>query len=153
MQRQSSHDPDRVPASATPRVGRVGCVSFLNARPLIEGLDASPAASVKFDVPSCLLADLEAHEVDVALCPVIDFQRSRCPLAIVPVGGIGCDGPTLTVRVFSQKPLEQLTRIYADTDSHTSVALMQVILDEVYGNRVEVIDLDARELGRADAGV
>ena len=130
---------------ATPRVRRVGCVSFLNARPLIDGLDEKPDLLVKFDVPSRLLDDLEAGLVDVALCPVIDVQRSRQELEVVPAGGIGCDGTTLTVRLFSQSPLEQIDRVYADTDSHTSIVLLQIILAKRFGLRPPLIDYHARE--------
>lgn len=128
-----------------PAVRRVGCVSFLNAKPLIEGLDGRDDPFVKFDVPSRLLSELESGAVDIALCPVIDLQKSKLPLEIVPVGGIGCDGPTLTVRIYSQKPLEQITEIYADTDSHTSVCLMRVLLAELHGLKPRVIDYDAQE--------
>lgn len=111
----------------------IGCVSFLNARPLIEGLDRRDDLAVRFDVPSRLLDDLTRGEVDVALCPVIDYQLADTPLELLPVGGIGCDGPTLTVRLFSRVPLDQITRVYADTDSHTSVVLSRIILAERCG--------------------
>ncbi len=128
-------------------VVRLGCVSFLNSKPLIEGLEnlpVPPGPSVKFDVPSRLLEDLEAGEVDIALCPVIDLQRSREPLRVVPSGGIGCKGKTLTVRLFSRVPRPQVRQVHADTDSHTSVALMRVLLAEMFGLQPEVIDYDAR---------
>ena len=118
----------------------IGCVSFLNARPLIDTLDARDDLAVRFDVPSGLLDDLVAGEVDIALCPVIDYQRAARPLTVVPVGGIGCDGPTLTVRLFSRVPIEHVAQVHADTDSHTSVALMQVILRERYRLPVDVVD-------------
>jgi len=126
-------------------IRRVGCVSYLNAKPLIEGLDSHTDPAVKFDVPSRLLADLVAGDVDIALCPVIDYFRSPLPLEIVPVGGIGCEGPTLTVRLFSQVPLEYARTIYADTDSHTSIALLRVIMAERFGFQPNLIDYDARE--------
>ncbi len=126
-------------------VRRIGCVSFLNARPLIEGLEDGADPVVKFDVPSRLLADLEAGEVDVSLCPVIDLQRSAAPLEVVPVGGIGCDGPTLTVRIYSRVPLDQITDIHVDTDSHTSICLMRVLLAELYHIKPRLIDYHARE--------
>ncbi len=132
-------------ATTTADVRRIGCVSFLNARPLIEGLDEGSDPIVKFDVPSRLLEDLESGAVNVALCPVIDFQRSGTPLAIVPVGGIGCDGPTLTVRLYSRRPVRQLTEIHVDTDSHTSIALLRVLLAELHGIRPHIIDYHARE--------
>ncbi|MEX2214400.1 MAG: menaquinone biosynthesis protein [Phycisphaeraceae bacterium] len=123
----------------------VGCVSFLNAKPLIDGLESGSDPLVKFDVPSRLLQDLETGEVDIALCPVIDFQRSRVPLAIVPVGGIGCDGPTFTVRLYSRVPLKGLRAIHVDTDSHTSIALLRIVLAERYNLKPRLIDYDARE--------
>ncbi len=126
---------------------RIGCVSFLNAQPLINapGNRGGPTGlEVRYDVPSRLLADLEAGEVDLALCPVIDYQRSAESLVIVPVGGIGCDGPTMTVRLFSREPLDRITRIAADTDSHTSVALATIIMRERFGNDVTIDAYDAR---------
>ena len=126
-------------------VRRIGCVSFLNARPLIDGLESSDDPLVRFDVPSHLLTDLEMGEVDIALCPVIDYQRSRKPLAIVPVGGIGCDGTTLTVRLYSQVPLAQVRRVHADADSRTSVALLQILLAKRYGTVPTIVEYDARE--------
>lgn len=124
----------------------VGCVSFLNAKPLIDGLEeAAPQARIQLAVPSRLLALLEGGKVDVALCPVIDYFRSQTPLVIVPAGGIGCDGTTLTVRLFSQVPLEQIQVVHADTDSHSSVALMRVILKRRYGVDLRVVDYDARD--------
>lgn len=124
---------------------RIGCVSYLNAKPLIDGMENQPDAPVRFDVPSGLLDDLLADRVRIALCPVIDFFRSETPLEIVPVGGIGCDGPTLTVRIFSRKPIPQTAEIFADTDSHTSVALMRVLLRELHGLTPRVVDFNARE--------
>lgn len=129
-----SADQDRPPV--------LGCVSFLNARPLIDGLDDRPDLEVRYDVPSKLLDDLTAGSVDLALCPVVDYQLSGDPLRIVPVGGIGCDGPTLTVRLFSRVPWKDVTTLYADTDSHTSVVLAQLILRERFGSQPTVKSLD-----------
>lgn len=132
------------PATAS-SVRRIGCVSFLNAKPLIEGLEDCADPVVKFDVPSRLLADLESGEVDISLCPVIDLQRSAVPLEVVPVGGIGCDGPTLTVRIYSKVKLEEIKEIHIDTDSHTSICLMRVLLAELYHIKPKLIDYHARE--------
>jgi chorismate dehydratase len=135
------------PATAGKQIHRIGCVGYLNAKPLIEGLEglATPEAPVvRLDVPSALVADLERGEVDIALCPVIDYYRSKQSLVIVPVGCIASDGPTQTVRLFSQTPIESIKRVHADTDSHTSVALLRVLLDEMYRLRPEVLKFDAR---------
>ena len=124
---------------------RVGCVSYLNAKPLVAGLDNEPGIQVREDVPARLLADLESGDVDIALCPVMDFFSSAYELALVPVGAIGCEGPTLTVRLYSQVPINQITTLHADTDSHTSVALTQVLLAKLFNVRPEMVDYDARE--------
>jgi chorismate dehydratase len=126
----------------------VGSVSFLNAKPLIEGLDADPRVRLHLEVPSRLLDRLADRRCDVALLPVIDYQR-LAGLRLIPAGGIGCDGPTLTVRIFSRSPLDRIDTLLCDTDSHTSVALARVILAERYGRRPAFVDLSADVAGAA----
>src|SRR5687768_2357662 len=93
--------------AAQPRVLNVGSVSFLNAKPLIFGLEIQADVNLVLDVPSRLLDGLLDGRFDVALLPVIDYQRMP-NLRVVPSGGIGCDGPTLTVRIFSPVPVERI---------------------------------------------
>src|SRR5215218_5230769 len=95
---------------------RVGSVSFLNAKPLIHGLDADRHVRLSLDVPSRLLEGLVGERYDVALLPVIDYQRLP-GLKLLTAGGIGCDGATLTVRIFSPVPVERITTLACDTDS------------------------------------
>lgn len=131
------------PAPAEPGIQRIGCVSYLNAKPLIDGLAHETDSKVKFDVPSQLRTMLETHQVDMALCPIIDYHQSSVPFDIVPVGGIGCLGPTLTVRLYSRVTYESLTQIHVDADSHTSVVLLQIILWHRYGTSPQLIPLTA----------
>ncbi len=133
--------------AAPPAAHRVAAVSYLNSKPLLHGLDAEDLAqrlSLHLDVPARLLSLLEAGQVDLALCPVVDYFRSRVPLTLVPVGGIACEGPTLTVRLYSRVPLGDITAVHADTDSHTSVALLRVLLHELHGLSPEFIHFDAQ---------
>ncbi|HEY1921544.1 MAG TPA: menaquinone biosynthesis protein [Tepidisphaeraceae bacterium] len=119
---------------------RIGCVSYLNARPLIHNLENDPDIDLQLAVPAQLLDGMRSRRYDIALLPVIDYQR--LPEArIVPSGGIGCDGPTLTVRIFSRVPIEKITTLACDTESHTSVALAQIILAERYGLTPQLTDL------------
>lgn len=126
----------------------MGSVSFLNAKPLIYGLESAKEIAVLLDVPSRLLGGLAESMYDVALLPVIDYHRLPS-LRIVPSGGIGCDGPTLTVRVFSRVPIEQIQTLACDADSHTSVALVRIVLAEQYGILPAFLDLATGE--QADA--
>jgi chorismate dehydratase len=129
----------------------VAAVSFLNARPLIDGLENDPAVTLLTDVPSRLLEALVARRARVGLCPVIDFQIAAADLCIVPVGAIGSDGPTHTVRVFSSVPIAEIEEVHVDGDSHTSVALLQVILDANHGRRPVLATLNDRPLDPPDA--
>ena len=124
---------------------RLGVVSFVNTLPLIDGLQNLADVELRFTVPSRLLQQLLDDEVDVALCSAIDYQRSTEPLVILPAGLLGCDGATLTVRLYSNVPVERIERIYCDTDSHTSIVLMQILLKEIYDLAPELIDYHARE--------
>lgn len=111
---------------------KVATVSYLNARPLIDGLEHETDIEVIRRVPSRLLETLEEGGAEIALCPVIDYQHSTTPLEIVPAGAIGCDGPALTVKLFSRRPLGELGTIWVDGESHTSVALLKIVMHELF---------------------
>ena len=106
------------PTATTPI--RLGYVKYLNTLPLVQGLSTCVDVDLRAAVPSHLIDMLDRDEIDVGLISLIDAARAGADLALLPVGMIGCDGPTLTVRLFSSVPLDQLTHIHADTDSHTS---------------------------------
>jgi chorismate dehydratase len=123
-----------------PKILRIGSVSYLNAKPLIYGLEEDEQVELGLEVPSKLLDGLRNGRFDVALLPVIDYQRMQ-GLRILPTAGIGCDGETLTVRIFGKVPTTQIQRLACDTDSHTSVALARIILAERYQRHPEFVDL------------
>lgn len=155
-----STSPESQPAGGTVRVG---CVRYLNTVPLVEGLEKVRGFELDAAVPARLIDMLVGHSdrspadelgprVDIALISVIDAAASPVPLTLIPAGMIGCDGPTLTVRLFSRVPFEQTRQLHADTDSHTSVALARVLLDRVFDVRPEVVPFDARERVAFDTG-
>lgn len=134
-------DPAELAQASRPR--RIGCVSYLNSKPLIDGLEHRDDLQVHLDVPAKLLAALEQGQVDLALCPVIDYHLAAQPLVMVPVGGIASEGPTLTVRLFSRVPIEQIQTLHADTHSHTSVVLAQVLLQKLHGASPAIVPHEA----------
>jgi chorismate dehydratase len=111
----------------------IGAVRYLNARPLIDGLEARGDLRVLEEVPSRLASALCGGDTDIALCPVIDYQRAPRELVVVPVGCIASRGATLTVRVFSRLPFEEVETVWVDTDSHSSIALLQVVFQSRFG--------------------
>ncbi|MHC5110966.1 MAG: menaquinone biosynthetic enzyme MqnA/MqnD family protein [Planctomycetota bacterium] len=118
---------------------RLGVVSYLNSRPLIAGLDQLANFELAFDVPARLPALLDHGQVDAALVPVVDLVRPGRDWQIVSDACIGCDGETLTVRVFSRVPAEQVRRLHVDGDSHTSVMLARILWREQYGVELEIL--------------
>lgn len=123
-----------MPAMMTPtpeapaRPVRLGTVNYLNARPLVEGLERCAAVELLFDVPSRLLGGLLEMRTDMALAPIVDALHSPAPLAIATVGCIASDGATRSVKLFSRTPLRKIRRVLADSDSKTSAALARTIL-------------------------
>jgi chorismate dehydratase len=128
----------------------VAAVSFLNARPLVDGLEDEPGIRVVTDVPSRLLDTVVTGKSDIALCPVIDFQLAPVALEIVPAGAIGSDGHTRTVRVFSRVPMTEVGHVYVDGDSHTSVALLRVVFDELYGRNLRLSTFEGDDVNGTD---
>jgi chorismate dehydratase len=130
-------------AMVRPRATRVGVVNYINTLPLITGLERLEGLTLVPEVPSRQIDMILSGEVDFALCSVIDLVHAEQPMSVVPVGMLGCSGPTLTVRLFSSVPFEKVRRVHCDSDSHTSVALLKVLCRERYGCDVEIIPFDA----------
>jgi len=124
---------------------RLGVVSFLNSRPLIEGLEHRAGVECVFDVPARLPRLLDQGAVDAALVPVVDLLRSDAALAVVSDGCIGCDGETMTVRIFSQVPPDRIRSLRLDSDSHTSVALARILWRELYDRELNLEPFDPRQ--------
>lgn len=105
---------------------RVSAVSFLNARPLVAGLEHERGLfDVRFDLPSACADRLHRGEVDLGLVPAIEYLRGDYRL--VPDIAIGSDGPILSVAIFTTVPMGRVRRLALDTSSRTSVALARVL--------------------------
>jgi chorismate dehydratase len=128
---------------------RVAAVRYLNTAPLIEGLEKAEGLTLLPSIPAAISAMVRTSEADLGLASIVDavgLPGGDDPgLTLIPAGMIGCDGPTMTVRLFSSVPLDKVDAIHADTDSHTSVILAQVLLHKLHGIRPRIIDFDARE--------
>jgi chorismate dehydratase len=130
---------------------RLGVVNYLNASPLIDGISSIEGIKLIHKVPSELVGCLERDEVDFALASSIDYQKSKHEFSIMPVGVLSSEGETLTVRLCSQIPLEQITEVHCDIDSHTSIALLQIVLQKKYGVRPNIISCDVNSLNKDES--
>jgi len=114
-------------------VARLGAVDYLNARPLVYGLELrTDLFSLRFDLPSKCAALLHERSIDVGMIPSIEYERGR-DYRIVPGVGITSDGPVASVALFSKIPVERIRSIAADTSSRTSYALLRVLCLERFG--------------------
>lgn len=109
---------------------RIGAVSYLNTKPLIFGFAESvPDAELVLDVPSQLAVRLAAGDLDVALIPSIETYRNS-DYTILSDACIACRGPVLSVKLISRVPMPQIRSLALDAGSRTSVALVQILLQE-----------------------
>ncbi|MCC6428698.1 MAG: menaquinone biosynthesis protein [Phycisphaerales bacterium] len=124
---------------------RLLAVRYLNTVPLIEGLDKTEGVELSTAVPSKIASLVAGGQADIGLASTFDAAALGVPMVLLPSGMIGCDGPTLTVRLFSESPIERITQVHVDTDSRTSVALCRVLLRKLHGITPDIIEFDARE--------
>ena len=109
---------------------RVGCVPYVNARPLVAAFDQpNEFVEVVYDVPSKLPALLDAGEVDAILVSSIELLRRDDLLPVAEVG-IMSYGPVKSVRMLSKVPLAEIKTLALDQSSLTSNILAQIILAE-----------------------
>jgi D-alanyl-D-alanine carboxypeptidase len=80
---------------------RIGAVSYLNARPLVHGLQSNAEYSLCFDTPGVLSEKLRLGEIDVGLIPIVEFLRGVGE-SILPGICIASDGPVHTVKLYSK---------------------------------------------------
>jgi len=113
----------------------VGCVPFVNARPLVAWFDALGAGSpveVVYDVPSRLPKMLDDGKADAVLASSYDALRT--PGRRIADGVcIGSFGRAESVKLLSKVPFNDITSLALDSSSLTSNYLAQVVLSEVYG--------------------
>jgi predicted solute-binding protein len=109
-------------------VPRVGCVPYLNARPLLEGIEFP----VTERVPSQLGDLFLEGKLDAALLSSIDVISMENP-SVVDAVSISSHGAVFSVILAYQGELRDIKRVLLDPASHTSNALLRIILSEFHG--------------------
>ncbi|PYQ18845.1 MAG: hypothetical protein DMF81_23670 [Acidobacteria bacterium] len=110
---------------------RLGVVSYLNAVPLVHGLEGDPRFTLVRDVPSRIAERLHAGEIDLGMIPSVEYAAGD--YAIVSGIAIASRGPVRSVNLFHRRPLAQARRVVLDASSRTSVALAKILLRERLG--------------------
>jgi chorismate dehydratase len=114
---------------------RLGAVDYLNARPLVYGLDKrQDHFALRFDPPSRCAVLLHEGSIDVGMIPVIEYCRGP-EYRIVPGMAIVSARTVASVALFTKVPVERIRTIAADTSSRTSNALLRILCAERFGIR------------------
>lgn len=134
---------------------RIACVEYFNTKPLIAGLETDPSLHLTQAVPARLIETLacdpdDPRAADVALLPTIDIPRVK-GAKLIPSAGIGCDGPTLTVRLFARVPIQEVTHVACDVESHTSVALAKILFANLWQKRPDFVAITGSSVGQREA--
>ena len=111
---------------------KVGAVSYLNNKPLIYGFEQGMMADeidLVIDYPANVAKLLVENKIDIGLIPVAAIPLLR-EHYIISDYCIGCDGEVASVCLFSQVPINEIETILLDYQSKTSVALLQLLLNE-----------------------
>jgi predicted solute-binding protein len=104
---------------------RVGSVPYLNAAPLVRGIEDE----IVLAPPSKLAAMLQNNELDAGLVSITEVllnDRSD----ILDGMAIASLGEVQSVFLAHRRPLEEMTEVLCDTASLTSVNLLRVLLAE-----------------------
>ena len=109
---------------------RIGSVPYLNARPLIYGIEDKATLCT----PSRLADLLHRRQFDVGLVPVAEILLHD-QYDIADGIAIASRGPVASVFLVHRVPVEQIKRVAVDPASRSSAWLVRVILK--YGYRVE----------------
>ncbi len=123
---------------------RIAAVSFMNTIPLIGWFSDPEFYKQQKDfeilraLPSELGDLLTTGQADVALLPVADIFRGQSG-GIIAGTGIGSRGNVDSVKFFTACDPKKLKRVLVDRGSHTSVALLRVLLLEKYNIRPKFI--------------
>lgn len=116
---------------------RMGRINFLNVLPIYHPLETG-IIDHNFELvsgPPAVLNQMMANgELQVSSCSCIEYARHPEKYYLVPDLSIGSNGPVMSVLLLSSVPLNHLDgqQILISGQSHTSVALLKLLLKEFY---------------------
>lgn len=120
---------------------RLGRISYLNVLPIYYPLE-SGIISHPFAITAGTPADLNERmvrgELDLSVVSSIEYARYPERYLILPDLSISCRGPVRSVLLLSQRPIGELSgrTILITSQSHTSVALLKILLTRLLGLKV-----------------
>lgn len=129
----------------------ISCVNYLNTLPLIKGLSESGLdnISVLLMKPKDCFRTFKEGSVDVSLVPS-GALHSLENYSIFGNTCIGSLSDVYSVALFSNDPIAEITTIYLDNHSTTSVALLQILMSKYIQKEVIYIDANVADIRLKD---
>lgn len=122
---------------------RIAASTYLNSAPLVfsfaQGSLRERYTFLGDAAPSRCAAMLAAGQADIALIPVIEYQRIP-DLRLLPGLAVASKQQVRSVLLAARKPLEQVRTLTLDTSSRTSQTLVKIILQQRYGCQPQFLE-------------
>jgi len=112
----------------------VAAVSYLNTKPFLYGLEHSDIINhieLSQEIPSVIAEKLVVGQVSIGLLPTAALAEIAEP-QIIGDYCIGSDGEVGSVCIYSSVPIEEITHLYLDYQSRSSVELGKLLLKEFW---------------------
>ena len=114
---------------------RLSIVEYLNTAPLVRGFTHGPLRGkyeLSFTVPSLCAEALRTGAADVAIIPVIEYQRIG-GLVVLPNLSIASKKSVRSLLLVSKKPIGEVTRIALDRSSRSTQVLVCILCAKKWG--------------------
>jgi len=127
---------------------RVGRIPYVNCYPVYGAIDRGVVpltGTVVTGVPSALNKRMAEGALDISVVSAVEYARDARRYLLLPDLAISCDGPVQSVMLFTKKPAEDLDsrRVIVSRSSMTSVALLELLFENVWHARPEFVAGDA----------
>ena len=127
---------------------RVGRIPYVNCYPVYGAIDRGVVplnGTIVTGVPSALNRRMAEGALDISVVSAVEYARDARRYLLLPDLAISCDGPVRSVMLFSKRPAEELDgrRVIVSKSSMTSVALLELLFENVWRARPEFVAGDA----------
>ena len=127
---------------------RIGRIPYINCYPVYGAIDRGLVpidAELVDGVPTALNAHMAAGELDISVVSAVEYARDSRRYLLLPDLAISCDGPVRSVMLFSSRPATDLggRRVLVSRSSMTSVALLELLFENVWHSRPVFVPSDA----------